>query len=50
MDVLTTATVFAAKSLDAALREFILPGGGIDELIFSGGGVHNCTLMKFIRE
>ena len=45
---LATACLVTAAAVGRALREFLphFP----DELIVSGGGVHNATLMRFLRQ
>ncbi len=50
LDLLATITAFTARCLQEGLARFILPWSPVDELVFSGGGVHNPTLMKFIQE
>jgi anhydro-N-acetylmuramic acid kinase len=47
-DILATATAFTAKSISRACNRF-LPKG-LDEVIASGGGVHNRTLMDMLRQ
>ncbi len=46
-DLLATACALTARSIQKAMNDFLpkLP----DELIVSGGGVHNQTLMNFLR-
>ncbi|MCD6309468.1 MAG: anhydro-N-acetylmuramic acid kinase [Candidatus Eremiobacteraeota bacterium] len=44
IDFITTITAFTAESLAIAARKYFIP----DTAIFSGGGIHNKTLMKFI--
>jgi anhydro-N-acetylmuramic acid kinase len=44
-DVIATATAFTARSIRDAIERFVLPRGGFSELIVSGGGVKNPTLM-----
>ncbi|MEN6566727.1 MAG: anhydro-N-acetylmuramic acid kinase AnmK [Veillonellales bacterium] len=48
-DILATLTCFTAKSIAAAYRRFILPLYKIDEVILSGGGSHNQTLVARLR-
>jgi anhydro-N-acetylmuramic acid kinase len=51
-DVVATATALPARSIAAAIHQ--LPGanrsGVYHDLIISGGGSRNCTLVKMIRE
>jgi anhydro-N-acetylmuramic acid kinase len=48
LDVLATATAFTAASIADAYRRFL--GGPVDEVIVSGGGAHNATLMAMLTE
>lgn len=52
IDLLTTLVHFTACSIAAAYREHVLPGlqPAAQEAIVSGGGVHNLTLMRVLRE
>jgi anhydro-N-acetylmuramic acid kinase len=44
-DVIATATAFTARSIRYAVEKFVLPGRSYAELIVSGGGARNPTLM-----
>ena len=44
-DVIATATAFTARSIRDAIERFILPKGSFSELIVSGGGAKNPTLL-----
>ena len=44
-DLLATLTHFVAASVADACARFTYPAGAVDELLVSGGGVHNATLM-----
>jgi anhydro-N-acetylmuramic acid kinase len=44
-DVIRTATVLTTRSISDALRRYVLPQGSFSELIASGGGAKNPTLM-----
>lgn len=46
--MLATATAFTAASIADAYRRFL--GGRVDEVIVSGGGAHNDTLMAMLAE
>jgi len=49
-DVVATATALTARSIADALRRFVLPRNkGYRELIVSGGGAKNPTLMGMLR-
>jgi anhydro-N-acetylmuramic acid kinase len=50
LDLLATVCRFTAESMYAAYRDFIFPAYKIDEVIISGGGVHNKTLLAHLRE
>lgn len=51
IDLLATLVRFTARSIGLAYREHLVPRTGpISEVIVSGGGVHNQTLMTAIRE
>lgn len=50
LDLLATVTALTARVLAESLQRFILPWTKVDELVFSGGGVHNPTLMGFMEE
>jgi anhydro-N-acetylmuramic acid kinase len=50
-DVIATATALTARSLAEALRKFVpKKNGRLEELIVSGGGANNPTLMRMIAE
>jgi anhydro-N-acetylmuramic acid kinase len=49
-DVIASATVLTARSIADAVRRFVLPKRGRhQELIVSGGGANNPTLMAMLR-
>lgn len=50
-DLAKTAVEFSAQTLATAYRDFVLPRfPSLKRASFSGGGVHNKTLMKRIKE
>jgi len=50
-DTIATLTAFTAESIADAIKRFVLPKfGQVDELIVSGGGANNPTLMAMLRE
>lgn len=49
-DIVATASSFTARSIAAAYRDFVFPRCRIDEVIVSGGGARNGTLMKMLAE
>lgn len=49
VDVLATLTAFSAHSIRQAFDDFVAPRARPTEIIVSGGGVHNLTLMGHLR-
>ncbi len=49
-DAIATITAFTAKSISDSYRKFIQPYYKIDEVIISGGGVHNPVLFQFLKD
>lgn len=47
--LIATLTAFTAESIARALRSWVVPLGA-DELIVTGGGARNGTLMRMLRE
>jgi anhydro-N-acetylmuramic acid kinase len=47
-DVIATATALTARSIGMAIEHFVLPKGKFNELIVSGGGAKNPTLMAWL--
>ncbi|PYV84865.1 MAG: anhydro-N-acetylmuramic acid kinase [Acidobacteria bacterium] len=47
-DVIATATAFTARSITDALRRHVLPCGHFSEVIASGGGTRNPSLMAML--
>ena len=47
-DLIATVTAFTARSIADGCRHFILPRGPVDQLIVTGGGAQNPTLMRMI--
>ncbi len=56
IDLLATVVRFTAASIARSYRDFVLPqvaaagAGPLREAVVSGGGAHNLTLMRFLRE
>ncbi len=48
-DVIATLTALTVQSLAVQLRKFVMPTMTIDELIVSGGGAKNKTLMQMLE-
>jgi anhydro-N-acetylmuramic acid kinase len=49
-DVVATATALTARSVALAIERFVLPKGDFSELIISGGGARNPTLVAWLAE
>jgi anhydro-N-acetylmuramic acid kinase len=49
-DALATATAFTAETIAYHYDRFLAPRFRIDEVIIGGGGQHNQTLMRMLRE
>lgn len=47
-NLIATVTAWTARSIGDACRRFIMPLGRIDQLIATGGGAHNPTLMRML--
>ena len=47
-DILATVTAFTARSIARSYLRFLV--GPIDEVILSGGGAHNRTLVRMLEE
>ncbi len=47
-EIVATASAFTARSIAAAYRQFVFPRCRIDEVIVSGGGARNETLMAML--
>jgi anhydro-N-acetylmuramic acid kinase len=47
-DIVATATALTARSIAEALRRFVVPSATFAELIVSGGGTKNPTLMAML--
>ena len=50
MDILATVTAFTARSIADSYKHWILSKHPLSEIILSGGGSHNDTLIKFLRQ
>jgi anhydro-N-acetylmuramic acid kinase len=49
-DLVATVTAYTAECIYENYRRFILPIYDVSEVLICGGGVHNQTLMRFLRE
>lgn len=50
LDLLATVVRFTAESIFSAYERFLLPKHSVHRVIVSGGGCHNKTLMKHLKE
>lgn len=48
-DILSTVTMFTAKSIAVNYKKFILDKVKLNKIIISGGGAHNKTLLSYLR-
>ncbi|MCU6708617.1 anhydro-N-acetylmuramic acid kinase [Paenibacillus sp. J5C_2022] len=48
-DIIATATAFTAHTIADACRKLVMPRCQIDEVIVSGGGAHNKTLLSLLQ-
>lgn len=48
-DLVTTVTYFTAYSIARACKDFLMQNHRIDEILISGGGAYNRTLVDMIR-
>ncbi|MDH3216822.1 MAG: anhydro-N-acetylmuramic acid kinase [Candidatus Krumholzibacteria bacterium] len=48
-DILASAVSLTTRSIDAALRDFVRPAGDIDEVLVTGGGSRNPTMLSELR-
>ena len=49
-DTLATAAMVTAVSVASAIDRYVTPAGGVDEILVSGGGVHNRHLVETIAD
>lgn len=49
-DIVASATALTALSIVQSYKDFVFPRHDIHEVIVAGGGAHNHTLLKMIRE
>ncbi|HVN28876.1 MAG TPA: anhydro-N-acetylmuramic acid kinase, partial [Candidatus Binataceae bacterium] len=47
-DLVATITAFTARSIADAVEQFVMPLGRVDQLIATGGGSRNPTLLRMI--
>ena len=48
--MIATATALSARSVGLAIERFVLPKGHFSELIISGGGARNPTLVAWLTK
>ena len=49
-DKLATVTFFSSKAIEKGFRDFVLPKYTVGEIIVSGGGIKNKTLIKHLQQ
>jgi len=49
-DMIATVTYFTAKSISESYKKWIFPIANIDEVILGGGGSHNITLIRYLKQ
>lgn len=49
-DIVATATAFTARTIAEGCKRFVFPRCSIAEIIVSGGGAHNRTLLNMLRQ
>jgi anhydro-N-acetylmuramic acid kinase len=49
-DMVATATAFTARTIAEGYKRHVFPVCAIDEVIISGGGAHNNTLLDMLQE
>ena len=49
-DILSTVTMFTAKSIAENYKKFILDKIKLNKVVIGGGGAHNKTLLAYLRE
>jgi anhydro-N-acetylmuramic acid kinase len=49
-DLVATVTAYTTECIYESYNRFILPKYDVSEVLICGGGVHNQTLMRFLRE
>ncbi len=50
LDFITTATMFTAQTMKDSYQNFVFPKVQIDEIVLSGGGSHNQTLINLLKD
>jgi len=49
-DMIATVTYFTAKSISESYKKWIFPIANLDEVILGGGGSHNITLIRYLKQ
>ncbi|GIP38763.1 anhydro-N-acetylmuramic acid kinase [Paenibacillus sp. J31TS4] len=49
-DTVATFTAFTARSIADGYRDFVFPAMAVQDVIVSGGGMHNATLLRMLAE
>jgi Predicted molecular chaperone distantly related to HSP70-fold metalloproteases len=48
--MIATVTYFTAKSISESYKKWIFPIANLDEVILGGGGSHNITLIRYLKQ
>ncbi len=49
-DLLATATMFTAATIVVGIQHHLMPRFPVEQIVVSGGGIHNPLLMKYLKE
>jgi anhydro-N-acetylmuramic acid kinase len=49
-DAMASAVAISAEAIAKSVRRFLVPRGGVDRVLASGGGIHNRALMAALSE
>lgn len=49
-DILATCTAFVARAIGRAVTQHLAVEDGVRELVVSGGGIHNLTLLRHLKK
>jgi anhydro-N-acetylmuramic acid kinase len=48
-DAMATAVEIAAAAIEQAIRRFLIPRGGVERVLASGGGIRNAALVRALE-
>jgi anhydro-N-acetylmuramic acid kinase len=49
-DAMASAVAISAEAISQSVRQFLVPRGGVDRVLASGGGIRNRALMQAVSE